>query len=91
MTDERQRGSAGSTAAAWVGGVLLAVVMYALSFGPVVALTEKWGLMPGDIRPLQLAYAPLGLIYVNTTWGRQWLDDYVHWWNRVLGTKMTKL
>jgi hypothetical protein len=90
MSDETIR-NAGSRAGAWVGGVLLALVIYALSVGPVISFSVKWGFEKQMQEMAPIVYAPLVALFHNSEAAQQVINDYVHWWDQVAGVPPTEL
>ena len=90
MSEEPQS-STGSRAGAWIGGVLLVLVIYVLAFGPMVSFSMKWGYQKQGMAVARTVYAPLGLVYMKSELGKRLLNDYVHWWDKVAGVPPTHL
>lgn len=76
--DARKRGYGTTVAMA----LLVFVVVYVLSVGPVVVLVERWGTGEAVI---EVVYRPLGWLHDNTPL-RQPVDAYLEFWQRVTGT-----
>jgi len=74
-----------SSAGRWAGGIVLALVLYVLSTGPAVKLTEA-GIISDHT--YELIYAPVIWPLNHTTMGETYLGPIYLWWILLWGARI---
>jgi len=76
MKDDRSRNSS----AAWLIAVVVLVVLYTLSVGPFVWLSEHGVLSPAAVQRIQFLYYPIAWLRDNNTVCEVIINWYLGFW-----------
>ncbi len=81
--DEESKSNAGR----WVIAVSVVLVLYALSYGPVFALVEKYKISDTRTEMITVFYKPLWL-GMEQLGMEKYMFDYFCWWCKILHVQL---